>query len=64
VSFDSDKLARLRSLATSRRMSLSQLSRDLILRALELEEDRFFSEVGDSRLKKKTKTIKHEDFWD
>jgi len=64
VSFDSDKLARLRSLATSRPMSLSQLSRDLILRALELEEDRFFSEVGDSRLKKKTKTIKHEDFWD
>lgn len=64
MSFDSDKLARLRSLATSRRMSLSQLSRDLILRALELEEDRFFSEVGDSRLKKKTKTIKHEDFWD
>ena len=36
---------------------------DLIHMALEIEEDRYFSELADTRLKKSTKWLTHEEVW-
>lgn len=43
--------------------SLSSLSLRLIKAAMELEEDRYFSEVSDERLNSNEKRITHDKIW-
>ncbi len=62
----SDKvLKELDKLAKKRGLSISSLTHDLVEEALEMQEDVYFSRLGDSALDdiKKAKLIKHEDAW-
>jgi len=56
----------LEKLAKKRGLSLSSLSHDLLEEALELQEDVYFSKVGDKAISsyKKKDLISHEDAWD
>ena len=54
----------LQRLAKKENASVASVSHDLLERALELREDQYFSEVGESRLTKKGKRVAHKDVWD
>jgi predicted DNA-binding protein len=54
----------LKTLAKKEKSSIASLSHALLERALELREDLYFSKVGEDRLAKKSKRLKHEDVWD
>lgn len=53
----------LSELASKRRKSLSIVASELIEEAMELQEDRFFSRLAESRDKPGKKRIKHKDAW-
>ena len=53
----------LKSLANRENSSVASVSYALLERALELQEDQFFSKVGESRLNRKQKRISHEEIW-
>ena len=53
----------LEILSKKRDQSLSSLSLKLIQKAIELEEDFYFSMEADSRLRKKEKRISHDRAW-
>ena len=62
----SDKVHReLEKLAKRRGISLSSLSHDLLEEALELQEDLYFSRVGDKALKESNdeELVSHEEAW-
>ena len=50
-------------LAEQEHKSISSLSKELILEALERREDKFLSAIAESRDAKKSKKIKHDDAW-
>jgi hypothetical protein len=54
----------LKQIADKENTSVANVSHILLERALELKEDHYFSRVGEDRLAKKSKRIKHEDIWD
>ena len=54
----------LKKLAKKEKNSLSKVSQRLIAKALELEEDAYFSKVGDERLLAKEKRVSHKKVWD
>jgi len=60
-----DVLKELNKLAKRRGLSLSSLSHELIEEALELQEDTYFSRLGDKALAemRKKDLISHEDVW-
>ena len=64
LTVDSEVFAALGILAKRKRKSLSNVSIDLITRALELEEDFYFSSVSDRRLSEEKKRISHDKAWD
>jgi predicted DNA-binding protein len=64
VSLDPAVKSSLSFLAEHRHQSLSQVAGDLIEKALELEEDFYFSQLGERRLKElKQPTVAHDDVW-
>ncbi|MDP3641079.1 MAG: hypothetical protein Q8R43_01420 [Alphaproteobacteria bacterium] len=64
VSLDPGVKLSLAFLAEHRHQSLSQVAGDLIEKALELEEDLYFSQVGERRLQElKALTVSHDDAW-
>ncbi len=54
----------LQRLAKKENASVASISHSLLERALELHEDKYFSEVGENRLLKKGIRIAHKDMWD
>lgn len=44
-------------------MSVSSKAKEMILRALELDEDAYFSELAENVEKRTTKWVSHEDAW-
>lgn len=63
ITLDSENLGLLATLAGRNNKSLSATAKDLILQALELEEDLYLSKIAAERDKKGTKFISHEDAW-
>ncbi len=54
----------LSKLARKRKSSVARVSHTLLEKALELQEDFYFSRVGEKRLSEKSKRLKSEDVWD
>ncbi|TVQ81439.1 MAG: hypothetical protein EA369_00070 [Bradymonadales bacterium] len=64
ITVDPDTHAALSLLAKRRGKSLSNVSVDLIEKALEIEEDLYFSAVSEKRLREsKGKRISHKEAW-
>ena len=67
VTLDEENLGLLSRLARKRKKSLSAAAKDLILEAMELQEDLYFSRLADGRLEEMEKTkatwIPHEEAW-
>lgn len=63
ITLDNEIYKALKSLSVKTKKTISGLGQELIERALELNEDIYFSRVADQRLKKGAKTISHEDAW-
>jgi hypothetical protein len=63
ITFDKDNLAVLASFAKNREMSLSAAAKDLILKALELEEDEYYSKLAEIREKNTKKWLSHDNAW-
>lgn len=63
VTFDPSIVAILVSMAKHKHISLSGLTKELVLEALEKHEDSVLSAIADARDKMHTKTIKHDDAW-
>jgi predicted CopG family antitoxin len=64
LTVDDDLFENLKKIAKRERVSVASVSNDLLERALELREDRYFSEVSEARLAKKSKRLSHKDVWD
>ncbi len=54
----------LNRLAKSEKKSVASVSHLLLQKALELQEDFYFSKVSEDRLAKKQKKISHSDMWE
>jgi len=63
ITVDPDTHTALKLLAKRRGKSLSNVSVDLIEKALELEEDLYFSVVSERRLRESKKRYSHEEAW-
>ena len=63
ITVDKDLFTALSRLSKREQSSLSNLSIRLIRFAMELEEDRYFSEIADERLEKNEKRIPHGKVW-
>ncbi len=63
ISVDPNLFAALKKLSTLRKKALSTLTRELVEKALELEEDLHFSSIADSRLQGRKRTIPHHEAW-
>ncbi len=63
ISVDSSLFAALKKLSAQRKKPISTLTRELVEKALELEEDLHFSSVADERLQAKGRVISHSEAW-
>ncbi len=63
VTLDKDTNAMLLELAAYKECSVSAAASNLIMEALELQEDMALSKLGDKRLKETKKWISHEEVW-
>lgn len=63
ITVDDEMYQVLESLSHKRQKSISGTSLDLIEKAIELEEDLYFSRKSDERLSKKQKHISHDKAW-
>lgn len=54
----------LKKIARKEKTSVASISHLLLEKALELQEDFYFSRVGEERLAKTSKRLSHEDIWD
>lgn len=54
----------LNKIAKREKTSVASVSHLLLEKALELQEDFYFSRVGEERISKKHKRLSHEDIWD
>jgi len=63
ITVDDELFDALESLSNKKRKSISGTSLDLIEKAIELEEDSYFSRVADERLSKSQKRIPHSKAW-
>ncbi len=65
ITLDDEIYAALKNLSLKTKKTISGLGQELIEKALEINEDIFFSRKADERLKnKKTKKISHEKAWE
>lgn len=53
----------LEEIAAAEVKSVSSVARELLMEGLELREDRFFSDLADTRDTPKAKRMKHTDVW-
>lgn len=63
VTFEPAIAMLLSSLAKQEHKSLSSLTKELVLEALDRREDRFLSAIAETRDVKGAKMIKHNDAW-
>jgi len=65
ITVDDDLYALLGHMASKRHLPLATYARDLVEKALELEEDRYYSAIADERLSKHSPaaSIDHETAW-
>lgn len=63
VTFEPSTAATLSSLARHENKSLSSLTKELVLEALDRREDRALSVFAEARDVKSAKLVKHEDVW-
>ena len=63
ITFEPAIVAILSSLAKQEHKSLSGLTKELVLEALERREDRVLSAIAEAREHKASKTVKHDDAW-
>lgn len=54
----------LNKIAKKEKTSVASVSHFLLEKALDLQEDFYFSRVGEGRMAKKEKRLSHEDIWD
>lgn len=54
----------LKRIAKRENASVASISHLLLEKALELQEDFYFSRAGEERIAKKFKRLSHEDIWD
>lgn len=64
VTFEPAIAAILASLAEQEHQSLSAVTRELVLEALELREDRVLSAIAEKRDTKSKRRIDHDDAWE
>ena len=63
ITVDDDTYTELEQLSSREKRPLSRIGLDLIEQALELREDRHFSEVADRRLEADEERFSHDDVW-
>ncbi len=63
VTLEEEYLGLIAQLADRQKQSVSATARGLILQALELQEDMYFSTLSEKRLKEAKTTISHADAW-
>jgi predicted DNA-binding protein len=63
ITVDDEMYRALESLSQKKQKSVSGTSIDLLEKAIELEEDVYFSRKSDERLSKKQKHIPHDKAW-
>jgi len=63
VTLTKEDMAFLTMLSKKQKKSLSATAKALILEALELQEDIYFSKLGDERWEKGGKRYSHEEAW-
>ena len=64
ITMEDDAVLALRRLSKRLNKSVSSVGKSLIEKALELEEDAYFSKESDERLLKKEKRIPHHKAWE
>lgn len=64
LTVDDDIFESLNKIAKKEKASVASISNFLLERALELQEDLYFSKVGEDRASKKQKRVSHKDIWD
>ncbi len=64
VTFEKETAALLAQLAKKRGTSIASITKELVLDALERQEDIALSKLAESRDTKKTKRIPHKDAWE
>ncbi|MGE3756596.1 MAG: hypothetical protein AB7H97_02515 [Pseudobdellovibrionaceae bacterium] len=64
MTVEDDIFESLHKIAKKEKTSVASISNLLLEKALELQEDFYFSRVGESRIAKKFKKLSHEDIWD
>lgn len=63
ITLDKSELFILSAFAKKKKSSLSSAAKQLILKALELEEDIYLSELAEKRLEQTKKWVSHKDAW-
>lgn len=64
MTVEDEVFASLKKIAKKEKTSVASVSHILLEKALELQEDFYFSKVGEDRISKKFKRLTHEDVWD
>ena len=64
LTVEDDIFESLNKIAKKEKTSVASISHLLLERALDLQEDFYFSRVSENRLSKKEKRLSHEDIWD
>lgn len=64
LTVEDDVFESLGKIAKKEKTSVARVSNFLLEKALELQEDFYFSKVGEGRISKKFKRLSHEDVWD
>ncbi len=64
LTVEDDIFESLNKIAKKEKTSIAGISHLLLEKALELQEDFYFSKVGEARLAEKSKKVSHEDIWD
>ena len=64
LTVEEDLFDELTRLSKKAHRPISTVSKELIQKALELEEDLYFSRIGDRRLEEAAERISHDSAWD
>ena len=63
LTLDDEMMKMLKALAKKAHTSVASKAKELLVDALEVQEDIYFSELSDKRLKENKKWHSHEDAW-
>ncbi len=64
ITIEDEVFESLNKIAKKQNSSVASVSNFLLEKALELQEDFYFSRVGEARIAKKFKRLSHRDVWD